>query len=182
MALSALALSARRSRKGSGRAGIVARRDASSVRAYTKRPSSFKGGLLIVCGPSGVGKSTLLKELLDKPLLQDKLSMVTSHTTRAPRQGEVDGVHYHFSSRDEMERRIARGEFLEYAEVHGNIYGTSLAAIDAAMEGGRICVLDIDLQGVQSVRQLLEQGMFAGSEARFVLLEAEGGLEACGCH
>ena len=74
-----------------------------------------------------------------------------SHTTRAPRPGEVDGEHYHFSTREAVQAAIANGEFIEHANVHSNIYGTSFAAVEKVMADGRICVLDIDAQGVQKI-------------------------------
>jgi len=76
-----------------------------------------------------------------------------SHTSRAPRPGEVDGVHYHFSSLDEIEAGIAKGEFIEHATVHTNKYGTTYAAVRSVQNQGKICILDIDIQGVQSVKK-----------------------------
>lgn len=76
-----------------------------------------------------------------------------SHTTRAPRPGEEDGVHYNFVEKPAMEAAIANGEFIEYAHVHTNIYGTSVAAVDKVKAAGKICILDIDIQGVQSVKK-----------------------------
>ena len=84
---------------------------------------------VVVCGPSGVGKGTLLGKLMaDFP---NEFGFSVSHTTRAPREGEQDGVHYHFVTKEEMEAAIARGEFVEYAHVHTNIYGTSIASVKA---------------------------------------------------
>lgn len=77
---------------------------------------------LVICGPSGTGKSTLLKQLLDE--FPDKFGFSVSHTTRSPRPGEKDGVHYHFTTRDEMEKGVAEGEFIESAVFSGNMYGT----------------------------------------------------------
>ena len=77
----------------------------------------------------------------------------TSHTTRAPRAGEVDGVDYNFAQRADMDAAIARGEFLESAEVHGNLYGTSFEAVRSVAASGRVCILDIDVQGVASCRR-----------------------------
>lgn len=81
----------------------------------------------------------------------DKLAFSISHTTRKPRTGEEDGVHYHFTPKEEMEQMIKAGEFVEYAHVHGNIYGTSKAAVEAVAKQGKVCVLDIDVQGAKLV-------------------------------
>ena len=105
-----------------------------------------------MCGPSGAGKSTIIKMLMtDFP---DDFGFSVSHTTRKPRAGEVDGVHYHFSTHDDINAAVARGEFLECAQVHTNLYGTSRAAVEAVQSAGRICVLDIDLQGALWYRVL----------------------------
>lgn len=80
-----------------------------------------------------------------------QLGFSVSHTTRAPRPGEEQGVHYHFATRASMSEQIARGEFLEHAEVHGNLYGTSVAAVASVLEAGKSCILDIDVQGSRMV-------------------------------
>ena len=79
---------------------------------------------VVVCGPSGVGKGTLINKLMAE--FPETFGFSVSHTTRAPRPGETNGVHYHFAEKAAMEAQIANGEFLEYARVHENIYGTSL--------------------------------------------------------
>jgi guanylate kinase len=106
---------------------------------------------VVVCGPSGVGKGTLLNRLLAE--YPDECGFSVSHTTRPPRSGEQDGVHYHFCSIDEMEAMIARNEFIEYARVHGKIYGTSIAAVRDVSGSGKTCLLDIDVQGAESVKK-----------------------------
>lgn len=106
---------------------------------------------LVVNGPSGVGKGTLIQKLRDN--FPDKFGFSVSHTTRGPREGEVDGQHYHFSTHAEMEALIAGDGFVEYAHVHGNIYGTSKQAVSRVTESGKICILDIDVQGAQSVKK-----------------------------
>ncbi|KAI5709349.1 hypothetical protein M8J76_016087 [Diaphorina citri] len=107
--------------------------------------------ILVVCGPSGSGKSTLLRRLFqDYP---DRFGFSVSHTTRGPRPGEVDGKAYHFVTRADMEERIAAGEFLEHAEFAANLYGTSRAAVEAVINSGKTCVLDIEVQGVQQVKR-----------------------------
>ena len=110
---------------------------------------------VVLCGPSGVGKSTLIKRLnADFP---GAFGFSVSHTTRGPRPGEVDGRDYHFADTPEkraaMEADIAAGRFLESANVHGNLYGTSKAAIESVAAQGRTCILDIDVQGVANCRK-----------------------------
>jgi len=107
-------------------------------------------GPLIISGPSGTGKGTLISLLQER--YPGRFGFSVSHTTRGPRPGEQDGVHYYFTDHEDMERRIANGEFIEHAHVHTNIYGTSFAAVDAVRAQGRICILDIDVQGVQRVK------------------------------
>ena len=99
---------------------------------------------VVVTGPSGVGKGTLIGRLIkERP---DKVGFSVSHTTRGPRPGEVDGTHYHFVSRDVMEEKIAAGDFIEYARVHTNIYGTSKQAVYNVQAQNKTCLLDIDTQ------------------------------------
>ena len=110
---------------------------------------------VVLCGPSGVGKSTLIKRLqADFP---GAFGFSVSHTTRNPRAGEVDGKDYNFvagpEARAAMEADIAAGKFLESANVHGNLYGTSFSAIEAVAAKGQTCILDIDVQGVASCRK-----------------------------
>lgn len=105
---------------------------------------------VVICGPSGVGKGTLIGKLMKE--FPDTFGFCVSHTTRKPRDGEVNGVHYHFSTKDKVAAEISEGKFLEYAEVHGNYYGTSLASVDAVAAKGKICILDIDVQGAEKVK------------------------------
>ena len=107
-----------------------------------------KGKSFIVSGPSGVGKSTVLGVLLQK---RPDLYFSVSATTRSPRPGEIDGVHYHFMDVDSFRQRIADDEFLEYAEVVGNFYGTPKKYVDEAMDQGRDVLLDIEVQGAIQV-------------------------------
>jgi len=106
---------------------------------------------VVVCGPSGVGKGTLLNRLMKE--YPDEFGFSVSHTTRAPRVGEQDGVHYHFCDKEKMEAMIANGEFIEYARVHSNIYGTSIAGVSAVSSAGKTCLLDIDVQGAELVKR-----------------------------
>ncbi|KAK8736157.1 hypothetical protein OTU49_004851 [Cherax quadricarinatus] len=106
---------------------------------------------LVLCGPSGVGKSTLLKKLLEE--FGPHFGFSVSHTTRSPREGEEHGKHYYFVTRQEMEDAINNGNFIEHAEYSGNLYGTSKTAVQDVLENGRICILDIDTQGVIQVKK-----------------------------
>lgn len=110
------------------------------------------GQLFIVSAPSGAGKSSLVKALLEK---DPAIRLSISYTTRAPRPGEVDGAHYHFVGREDFQARLERGEFLESAEVYGNYYGTSQPWIEAEMAAGRDILLEIDWQGAAQVRRLM---------------------------
>ena len=107
---------------------------------------------VVFCGPSGVGKGTLI-EMLMKRFPNNQFGFSVSHTTRTPREGEIDGQHYNFTTVDEIKTEIDEGKFVEYAEVHGNYYGTSIAAVQAVQNEKRICVLDIDIQGVMKVKE-----------------------------
>mmetsp|Transcript_17692 Transcript_17692/g.51491 ORF Transcript_17692/g.51491 Transcript_17692/m.51491 type:complete len:545 (-) Transcript_17692:147-1781(-) len=107
---------------------------------------------VVFCGPSGVGKGTLI-DMLMKRFPEDQFGFSVSHTTRPPRQGEKDGIHYNFTTVDDIKKEIDAGKFIEYAEVHGKYYGTSVAAVETVKSSGKICVLDIDVQGVQSVKK-----------------------------
>ncbi|XP_028028942.1 guanylate kinase isoform X2 [Bombyx mandarina] len=106
---------------------------------------------LVLCGPSGSGKSTLLKRLLKE--FPDKFGFSVSHTTRAPRAGEKNGVHYHFTNLNDMSTAIEKGEFIETAIFSGNIYGTSKKAVDDVRRTGKICVLDIEMEGVKQIKR-----------------------------
>jgi len=123
---------------------------------YWKHTNSFMGAAaaaprcLVLAGPSGVGKGTVLARL--SQVLPDVFGFSVSHTTRAPRPGECDGREYHFVTEEEFQRARAEGRFLETASVHGQLYGTSWEAIERVRRTGRICVLDIDVQGVRSIR------------------------------
>jgi guanylate kinase len=105
---------------------------------------------VVVAGPSGVGKGTLINMLMSK--YPNIFGFSVSHTTRQPRPGEENGVHYHFVEKSEMERGIAANEFIEYAHVHTNIYGTSVKGVEKVRNTGKICILDIDIQGVKNVK------------------------------
>lgn len=107
------------------------------------------GALFVISAPSGCGKSTLIERLREG---LDGLGFSVSHTTRAPRGEERDGEAYHFVSRERFEEMIADGSFAEWAEVHGNYYGTSLCSVEAARESGDV-ILDIDVQGAIQLKE-----------------------------
>ncbi len=104
-------------------------------------PLAMAAKPLVLCGPSGVGKSTLVARLTKE--FPDAFGFSVSHTTRKPREGEKDGVNYHYVSREDMQKAIDNDEFIETAEFSGNMYGTSKAAVKTVMDQGRICILDI---------------------------------------
>ncbi|XP_057190323.1 guanylate kinase isoform X1 [Triplophysa rosa] len=106
---------------------------------------------VVMTGPSGAGKSTLLKKLLKE--FDGVFGFSVSHTTRKPRPGEENGKDYHYVTRAEMQKSIANGEFIESAEFSGNMYGTSKAAVQAVQARNLICVLDVDMQGVKSIKR-----------------------------
>lgn len=108
------------------------------------------GAILLISGPSGCGKSTLLKEVY-KDINEYYFSIST--TTRAPREGEKHGVDYLFCSKEEFEKDIAAGNFLEYADVHGNYYGTSLKPVKEALAQEKLVIFDIDVQGHDLVKK-----------------------------
>lgn len=106
---------------------------------------------IVICGPSGSGKSTLLKKLFEE--FPNTFGFCVSHTTRKPRPKEQDGVDYIFVSHDDMKASIAKGEFIETATFSGNMYGTSKQAVYRIQEVGKVCILDIEPNGVEQVKQ-----------------------------
>ena len=111
-----------------------------------------RGTLFVVSSPSGGGKGTLIRHVLD---VVENLSYSVSYTTRAPRQNELDGREYFFINRETFDEMVAAGEFLEWACVHGNFYGTSRKQIIDETAAGADLILEVDVQGAASVRQLL---------------------------
>ncbi len=128
-----------------------------------------KGILFILSAPSGAGKTSLIKALLE---CEPGLSLAVSFTTRAPRSGEQDGVHYHFVEPDQFERMVAAGEFLEHAQVFGNRYGTAESTVRSQLEQGRDLLLEIDWQGARQVRT-----RFAQAVSVFILPPSAQALE-----
>ncbi|XP_055912458.1 guanylate kinase [Eupeodes corollae] len=106
---------------------------------------------LVICGPSGSGKSTLLKRLFAE--YPNTFGFSVSHTTRQPRAGEVNGIDYHYVTRDHMEKAIANDEFIESACFGGNMYGTSKASVHDVQDKGKVCVLDIEMEGVKQIKK-----------------------------
>lgn len=113
-----------------------------------------QGTLYVISAPSGAGKTSLVAQMLRS---DEKLGVSVSHTTRAMREGEQDGVNYHFVSRNEFEAMIARGDFLEHADVFGNYYGTSHVWVRETLARGQDVILEIDWQGASQVRRLIPE-------------------------
>jgi guanylate kinase len=107
--------------------------------------------VFVITGPSGVGKGTLIRELLEEV---PDLELSVSATTRAPRQGEVDGREYHFLTPEQFEQRRDENDFLEFASYSGNRYGTLRSEVERRLDGGHSVVLEIEVQGAQQIRQI----------------------------
>ncbi|XP_017701944.2 guanylate kinase 1-like isoform X2 [Phoenix dactylifera] len=122
----------------------------TDVVAWTKGVVGDGPKPVVISGPSGVGKGTLIAKLMKE--FPTTFGFSVSHTTRAPREKEINGVHYHFTERSIMEKEIREAKFLESALVHGNLYGTSIEAVEAVTDAGKRCILDIDVQGARTVR------------------------------
>jgi guanylate kinase len=114
------------------------------------------GRLIVLTGPSGVGKGTLLKALLER---HPELYLSVSATTRSPREGEVDGIHYCFYDRDRFEAAIAAGELLEWAEFAGNYYGTPIEPVQAQLDLDRSLILEIELAGARQVAKIFPNAL-----------------------
>lgn len=118
--------------------------------------SEPKGSLYVISGPSGVGKGTVCKALL---ACDDSLAYSISATTRAKRVGEIDGVHYHFLTREDFLQRVERGEFLEWATVYDNYYGTLKSFVEQQLASGQDVILEIDTAGARQVRELMPEAV-----------------------
>lgn len=116
-----------------------------------------KGALFIVCGPSGVGKGTVCKELLR---IKPEIGLSISATTRERRKGEVDGINYHFIEKSKFEEMIENNEFLEYAQVYDNFYGTPQKYVLEELNKGKDIILEIDPQGAMQIKEKFPQGIF----------------------
>ena len=117
----------------------------------------MRGKLIVVSGPSGVGKDTVVSEYIKR---NSNTYLSVSCTSRAPREGEVDGVNYIFLSREEFEERISNGDFLEYAEYNGNYYGTPKYKMEEELEKGKDVILVIEVQGALKVKDLIPDALF----------------------
>ncbi|MCK6445148.1 MAG: guanylate kinase [Planctomycetes bacterium] len=115
-----------------------------------------RGKMLVISGPSGSGKTTICKRLLEDP----RVKFSVSATTRAPRTGEVDGRDYHFITKERFRDMIARGAFIEHAEVFGNMYGTPREPMEQALAEGLVYLLEIDVQGALQLKALGVEGVY----------------------
>lgn len=131
---------------------------------------------LVVSGPSGTGKGTLIGLLKQK--YPDALVVSVSHTSRAPREKEVDGVDYHFSKKEQMEEMEKRGDFLELCPVHDNYYGTTRAAVTNARATGKFCIIECDVQGSQKIRASIEKTKDLNAAFMFITSPSLTELEA----
>lgn len=111
----------------------------------------IKGDLFVISAPSGAGKSTVCQRVLKE---MNGIAFSISHTTRSPRHGEINGKNYHFISRERFNEMINANAFIEWAEVHGNLYGTSYAAIESLLEQGMDVLLDVDVQGKRNISRI----------------------------
>ena len=118
--------------------------------------ATSSGRMLVISGPSGCGKSTLCKRLLE----DDRVEFSISATTRPMREGETDGREYHFLDADRFRARVEAGDFVEWAEVHGNLYGTLRAPLDRAVADGKIFLIEIDVQGALQLKALEVEGLY----------------------
>ena len=112
----------------------------------------MQGNIFVISAASGTGKTTLIARLLQH---HSDIRVSVSHTTRAPRRGEENGKHYHFVSVPEFERMIEEGQFVEYAKVYSNYYGTSTQSLESLTRQGVDVILEIDTQGAEQIRRLL---------------------------
>ncbi|OCL28145.1 guanylate kinase [Orenia metallireducens] len=116
-----------------------------------------RGNLIILSGPSAVGKGTVLRALLEE---YDDVCYSVSATTREPRKGEVNGVHYFFMSQDKFKESIENNEFIEWAKVHNNYYGTPRNYVEDTLKSGKDVILEIDIQGARQVADSFSEGVF----------------------
>lgn len=116
-----------------------------------------RGLLIVISGPSGAGKGTICKSFLER---NPEVSISVSATTRSPRMGEVEGVNYYFMTKDQFKEKIHANDFLEYAEVYDNYYGTPKSNVEELLESGKDVILEIDIQGALKVKENTEEGVF----------------------
>ena len=131
-----------------------------SVVADSEPKPMKEGKLIIFCAPSGSGKTTLVRHLLG--IYGDRFAFSVSATTREPRDGEKDGVHYHFLSREDFESKIANGEFVEYEEVYqGTYYGTLRSEIEKLWQAGKVVLFDVDVKGGLNLKKMYDGNALA---------------------
>lgn len=116
-----------------------------------------RGLLIVISGPSGAGKGTICKSFLKR---NPEVAISVSATTRSPRAGEVEGINYYFMSKDDFKKKIQDNDFLEYAEVYDNFYGTPKSNVEELLERGKDVILEIDIQGALKVKENTEEGVF----------------------
>ena len=116
-----------------------------------------RGLLIVISGPSGAGKGTICKSFMER---NKDVVLSVSATTRSPRKGEVDGVNYHFMTKEQFKDKIEANDFLEYAEVYDNFYGTPKSNVEELLESGKDVILEIDIQGALKVKENTEDGVF----------------------
>lgn len=116
-----------------------------------------RGVLIVISGPSGAGKGTICKDLLEK---HKNIHLSVSATTRQPREGEIEGVNYYFLSKETFEQKVKENGFIEYANVHGNFYGTPKLNVEKMLEEGKDVILEIDIQGALQVKENFKEGVF----------------------
>jgi guanylate kinase len=131
-----------------------------------KKAKRKRGLLVVISGPSGVGKSTVVRRLFK---ITPGLEMSISSTTRPPRPGEEHGRHYFFVTQEEFDQRVKQNQFLEWAKVHGCYYGTPRKFIDQELTQGKVVILEVDVQGATSIKRFVEEGKLK-SAAVFVFL------------
>ncbi|HET9951685.1 MAG TPA: guanylate kinase [Candidatus Eisenbacteria bacterium] len=145
-------------------------RSKTSSDAEAVLTADYRRFVIVVSGPSGAGKSTFVHELLRR---HDDIVYSVSATSRPRREHEVEGEDYFYLDRDDFRRRIERGEFAEWAEVHGELYGTLRSQVDEALAAGKNVLLDIDVQGGRAVRRIYPDGVFI-----FILPPSMASLES----
>lgn len=118
---------------------------------------SNRGVLIVISGPSGAGKGTICKEILEK---NNNIYLSVSATTRKPRQGEIDGVNYYFLTEEDFKNKVESNGFIEYANVHGNYYGTPKVNVEKMLDEGKDVILEIDIQGALKVKENFTEGVF----------------------